>query len=224
MPLGSPPHSRGIPLPVLTEWSLARLTPAFAGNTSGTRSLVSAAGAHPRIRGEYSTGYQTIFTPMGSPPHSRGIPVHLLALIFRERLTPAFAGNTPPRAVRSCLRRAHPRIRGEYRSTISIWAAPPGSPPHSRGIQGRRSQAPRARRLTPAFAGNTRSLRSISLRVAAHPRIRGEYPRFFSISTRSRGSPPHSRGIQIRAPEIRAPERLTPAFAGNTEPPGCYQS
>ena len=51
-------------------------------------------GAHPRIRGEYSTPTYPAAFETGSPPHSRGILWTQTGQMLGARLTPAFAGNT----------------------------------------------------------------------------------------------------------------------------------
>ena len=91
---GSPPHSRGILRDQTVEDAEARLTPAFAGNTDASSAVVLRVEAHPRIRGEYRSTFFEMSMVAGSPPHSRGIPPRRALRMLRERLTPAFAGNT----------------------------------------------------------------------------------------------------------------------------------
>ena len=112
------------------------------------------------------------------------------------RLTPAFAGNTSPKAQGRRIPRAHPRIRGEYPGAPGMTRRWRGSPPHSRGIP-------------PPTALGIRSPK-------AHPRIRGEYVNRCWTGVRREGSPPHSRGILRVSRAGHARPRLTPAFAGNT--------
>ena len=60
----------------------------------------------------------------------------------------------------------------------------------------------------------------ISLRLRAHPRIRGEYIFSHAQLSQSQGSPPHTRGILVYdLIRIRDPG-LTPAYAGNTHTEG----
>ena len=94
-----------------------------------------------------------------------------------DRFTPAYAGNTVLYGLFNGRGGVHPRIRGEYSSTIASLPCDVGSPPHTRGILRPPGVAVIGRRFTPAYAGNTskRELRAKSLRV--HPRIRGEYLR-----------------------------------------------
>ena len=49
---------------------------------------------HPRIRGEYPLLVKIISLEMGSPPHTRGIPMIEAEYNSDFRITPAYAGNT----------------------------------------------------------------------------------------------------------------------------------
>ena len=214
---GSPPHSRGIPHPCLRRADEAGLTPAFAGNTGTSVMEVCPAGAHPRIRGEYSILRITLGSLRGSPPHSRGIPWKKPPGRVASGLTPAFAGNTVADDQRHRVVEAHPRIRGEYGPVLAYPVAVAGSPPHSRGILRDQVVQEAEARLTPAFAGNTVGwAREYQVREA-HPRIRGEYQEIVTQPFADRGSPPHSRGIQSLLTLTLTLVGLTPAFAGNTE-------
>ena len=132
--LGSPPHTRGICyVTLLTEGSHG-LTPAYAGNMNPVATLKAELEAHPRIRGEYSRISEILLSSEGPPPHTRGILIrHLLVWHFR-RLTPADAGKIFICGTRWLPSGAHPRIRGEYLSAGPSDCHSSGSPPHTRGI------------------------------------------------------------------------------------------
>ena len=51
--LGSPPLTRGIQSPFWASACAARITPAYAGNTSPHSASCSDSWDHPRLRGEY---------------------------------------------------------------------------------------------------------------------------------------------------------------------------
>ena len=197
---GSPPHSRGIPFWAATISAAASgLTPAFAGNTPEGGCSTPAVEAHPRIRGEYGLGGDDRLAILGSPPHSRGIPMFAFKAGLDAGLTPAFAGNTARCASDGRRRKAHPRIRGEYGSNSLATVHEPGSPPHSRGILA--------------------LCRFDAVLSQAHPHIRGEYIAWFETEVIGRGSPPHSRGIHMPIRVRIDQPGLTPAFAGNTQSP-----
>ena len=71
---GSPPHARGRPSGDKIMPLIRRITPACAGKTALTFSLVPKVGDHPRMRGE-----DVIFTD---------------ATTKADRITPACAGKT----------------------------------------------------------------------------------------------------------------------------------
>ena len=92
--------------------------------------------------------------------------------------------------------------------------------PHARGTLCVGSVSPCASRITPAYAGNTRSRAPAGRTRQDHPRIRGEHSVMFSWGTRDAGSPPHTRGTlrgRRRDGRLRG---ITPAYAGNTRSPG----
>ena len=111
----------------------------------------------------------------GSPPHTRGIPDKTGVRPVAVRFTPAYAGNTY--ASRDCFIycKVHPRIRGEYRLKTGNEVFGQGSPPHTRGIQGKKAFPSVQKGFTPAYAGNTIMSQCWIAAWKVHPRIRGEY-------------------------------------------------
>ena len=72
------------------------------------------------------------------------------------------------------------------------------------------------RRITPAYAGNTKPPFGGLRFFGDHPRIRGEhFPKRYN-SGYCEGSPPHTRGTRILKRTKNAKKRITPAYAGNT--------
>ena len=70
---GSPPLARGI-LDTMNDMpKIIRITPACAGNTTGTPKKSYGYRDHPRLRGEYKGGTPFPLSPQGSPPLARGI-------------------------------------------------------------------------------------------------------------------------------------------------------
>ena len=110
----------------------------------------------------------------------------------------------------------HPRLRGAYLLPSDLHFRSRGSPPLTRGILHFYLSHPSCFRITPAYAGHTRSEGSGHRRSQDHPRLRGAY---FSIGNHfpvAVGSPPLTRGIL--EPSGGHPEwhRITPAYAGHT--------
>ena len=71
-------------------------------------------------------------------------------------------------------------------------------------------------RLIPAHAGKTDGRVSIHLRLAAHPRSRGENTHTMREMTNELGSSPLTRGKHRRSQSIRNRVGLIPAHAGKT--------
>ena len=170
------------------------------------------------MRGEYQLRRKLQEVALGSPPLARGIHLDFLDFVRAVRITPACAGNTLSPKNKGRQTEDHPRLRGEYRqqslmlsryrgsprlrgeymSAASNITSAPGSPPLARGIQlipGRRVSAIG---ITPACAGNTRRLTMAGCQYRDHPRLRGEYWKFWKFRQDWKGSPPLARGIRKR--------------------------
>ena len=116
---GSPPHTRGIPRSRVGLDCINRFTPAYAGNTMKILGHLLISGVHPRIRGEYPSSGTALLAAWGSPPHTRGIHSGTSAQAGCLRFTPAYAGNTGRGDGTAGTGWVHPRIRGEYFSTLN---------------------------------------------------------------------------------------------------------
>ena len=176
LPIGSPPHMRGILWPTRIEEVVSRIT--------------------PRVCGDYSCGSYSRIVNAGSPPRMRGICRVLQSVHLPDRLTPAHTGNIGSRTCRISSAQAHPRVCGEYGDPTvdpcGIPGSPPrgcgeynllkklyimlsGSPPHARGISCVRRLPVFPSRLTPARARNISATCRLRSPVRAHPRVCGEY-------------------------------------------------
>ena len=69
---GSPPLTRGTPVPLFRTILLSGITPAYAGNTYANGSIPRIRRDHPRLRGEHDMNNDDISDTMGSPPLTRG--------------------------------------------------------------------------------------------------------------------------------------------------------
>ena len=185
---------------------------------SGTWSTTSAAGSpppmrgkvlwsgctpyaskdHPRLCGE-KYGYYTIeVSSLGSPPPMRGKAALPACLHFFTRITPAYAGKSFRTAKRSQEHRDHPRLCGEKCSDSEFFYQNLGSPPPMRGKDSQRAFHGIMTRITPAYAGKSRTTARAIFRQKDHPRLCGEKfvkcSRSFTLS----GSPPPMRGKGYR--------------------------
>ena len=89
-----------------------------------------------------------------------------------------------------------------------------GSPPHSRGkAQLTQGIVPQTG-ITPALAGKSEATPFDSYAAKDHPRTRGEKHIIRRVRLKSKGSPPHSRGKDLRRLGRKARSGITPALAG----------
>ena len=107
-------------------------------------------------------------------------------------------------------------MRGEYLTGTSCFVPPTGSPPLARGIRLRDTPRRSPSGITPACAGNTRSLMQMADMQRDHPRLRGEYYNCTTKKWFTQGSPPLARGIPHTKPFSVSSSGITPACAGNT--------
>ena len=92
-----------------------------------------------------------------------------------------------------------------------------GSPPLTRGTLTYTKGYGIRLRITPAYAGNTVSIRSSLINIQDHPRLRGEHSGEIFTITYRKGSPPLTRGTPLLCQLHKIRHRITPAYAGNTD-------
>ena len=72
VPLGSPPRMRGKGLMEKKQMYIMRITPAYAGKSTGTATDEETFGDHPRVCGEKHYFFPPLVARLGSPPRMRG--------------------------------------------------------------------------------------------------------------------------------------------------------
>ena len=174
---------------------------------------------HPRTRGEHATLSAARSASRGSPPHTRGTLVSRICAVAQFRITPAHAGNTPPKPVVRLFIQDHPRTRGEHAPCPQCAVLATGSPPHTRGTRRQHDEPARKKGITPAHAGNTQQSAGCHKRRGDHPRTRGEHVPRSAARVALDGSPPHTRGTPHIHTTILLYNGITPAHAGNTYKP-----
>ena len=130
------------------------ITPACAGNSSPIHRNLELTRDHPRVCGEQRQCAYIKGKVKGSPPRVRGTEWLSKLAVHVHRITPACAGNSMPRWVKSSMAGDHPRVCGEQ---ITPGApAPPGegSPPRVRGTDPFPNLTAIRWGITPACAGN----------------------------------------------------------------------
>ena len=150
------------------------ITPACAGNSDSFRHFPLNGKDHPRVCGEQSHIAKMQKILAGSPPRVRGTVLDNGRIGYKERITPACAGNSA--AWRGC--RAsytdHPRVCGEQVGALQHGRGGAGSPPRVRGTDSLHLLHHLLPRITPACAGNSASGPGRSSHPQDHPRVCGE--------------------------------------------------
>ena len=192
------------------------ITPAHAGTTPLLQQIQIHIGDHPRSRGDHATLSDILSSYTGSPPLTRGPRAPRQGCNAPSRITPAHAGTTASPNVMYAVMRDHPRSRGDHSRLLPWNSFVPGSPPLTRGPP----QAPRGRgesiRITPAHAGTTWRAPGRPRACPDHPRSRGDHLYDDAVRYTLLGSPPLTRGPQIRFSRNLTRRGITPAHAGTT--------
>ena len=155
--MGSPPLTRVLLLCRCTLSLSARITPAHAGTTFVSCSLLFPFQDHPRSRGYYSKSAINFLLTRGSPPLTRVLQHGFLANLALAGITPAHAGTTKENYSTIIEVGDHPRSRGYYASNLVILLPPLGSPPLTRVLHRQNTTFQTLKRITPAHAGTTLS-------------------------------------------------------------------
>ena len=133
-----------------------------------------------------------------------------------SRITPAWAGK------RSTLTRCYPAIQdhpraGREKQTDTVYAVLPyGSSPRMRGKAVRTGIFCLCFRITPAWAGKSRTASRETIRIQDHPRMGGEKANGSDAPDDDEGSPPHRRGKGYANYAQALARRITPAWAGKS--------
>ena len=160
-------------LSVRTMKSL-RITPAYAGKSSGQKSGKAADTDHPRLCGEKCEFVINLSHTRGSPPPMRGKEGDDYAGIAKARITPAYAGKSFHGFLRRSSCKDHPRLCGEKQCSLSEKVSTEGSPPPMRGKAIDTLSGKLVIRITPAYAGKRRSCSTRQSLKKDHPRLCGE--------------------------------------------------
>ncbi len=214
--LGSPPRARGTAAGHVDPGPVARITPAYAGNSRCHGSLRWSSSDHPRVRGEQGLSHGLRVDAPGSPPRTRGTVRRARRAQPEPGITPAYAGNRAGPCPGSGRSRDHPRVRGEQAGRSKLEEKSAGSPPRTRGTVKLVRSAFGPEGITPAYAGNSAERRCSDHDKPDHPRVRGEQPFFVDRLNDRPGSPPRTRGTVGGLVRPGGHRGITPAYAGNS--------
>ena len=90
-----------------------RITPAYAGKSSGCCRTQSPYRDHPRLCGEKKALDRADDRKKGSPPPMRGKVFQKCPIKIAAGITPAYAGKSPSHLDFPFAQRDHPRLCGE---------------------------------------------------------------------------------------------------------------
>ncbi len=153
---------------------LSRITPAYAGKRPMSGQTVPSNWDHPRLCGEKDLTKDALHWYKGSPPPMRGKETLHCWRKGSCRITPAYAGKSVEVLCGLSNQKDHPRLCGEKLSVWAFTSFSVGSPPPMRGkVFGLQVQIT-CRRITPAYAGKSRTLYAEAKNYEDHPRLCGE--------------------------------------------------
>ena len=158
--------------------------------------MTFTAWDHPRVCGEHHMSAQPSDGSRGSSPRMRGTPAMSWHAASRSWIIPAYAGNTATGVERVSRNRDHPRVCGEHRRLPPGRLLRSGSSPRMRGTHQSGLDESAARRIIPAYAGNTQQRYGGHLPRWDPPRVCGDHPNHL-----------------VKCVSIRG---IIPAYAGNT--------
>ena len=176
--IGSPPRVRGKGVQSCNERVAVGITPAYAGKSWGRARTSSRRRDHPRVCGEKYTCPLMSLSSGGSPPRMRGKGLGISMSDYSDGITPACAGKSSGLADSCDLLGDHPRVCGEKPTSYCLPRHIMGSPPRMRGKEHVRLRQQHSPRITPAYAGKSRSQGSHTAPPGDHPRVCGEKSRY----------------------------------------------
>ena len=174
----------------------ARIIPAHAGQTGGTRTLRRKAADHPRACGANRLISVAAACRAGSSPRMRGKLPASSNTSFIIRIIPAHAGQTRYRVARRRVSTDHPRACGANFSNVGNASTRVGSSPRMRGKRALFQILQGQPRIIPAHAGQTAIPRRAWDSCSDHPRACGA-------------------NYQV-VPDVHVTKRIIPAHAGQT--------
>ena len=214
--MGSSPLARGPRHGPRTHDLFRGLIPARAGTTVTVSAAGSAAGAHPRSRGDHTKRYVSRSSSPGSSPLARGPPRRSPGAAALPGLIPARAGTTGSTCPGCRGSTAHPRSRGDHDRILCFVFLRRGSSPLARGPPVFLFGSGTLHGLIPARAGTT-CRQCLHVRTKrAHPRSRGDHDSRGSALDVQVGSSPLARGPPRLQHHRSGGGGLIPARAGTT--------
>ena len=136
--------------------------------------------------------------------------------LYRNRITPAYAGKTHSDFTRQIDSRDHPRVCGKNKIINTHPLEVRGSPPRMREKLALLLLLLKQCRITPAYAGKTVVIFCSCSNLPDHPRVCGKNLQRLKSLFKALGSPPRMREKHDMVLDGVNEVRITPAYAGKT--------
>ena len=211
LPPGSPLRGQGTPGKTAAPGPPGRFTPARAGNTARRSRSDRFEAVHPCAGREHPASERPSRARFGSPLRGQGTRLGALYVPVLFRFTPARAGNTTRRALRSSTVPVHPCAGREHSVPEHCFDLGSGSPLRGQGTPAPRIRRGRGRRFTPARAGNTPAWGNWSRSAWVHPCAGREHGGCARVGRVDYGSPLRGQGTPMGCANVSFSLRFTPA-------------
>ena len=190
---GSPPRMREKRIVTVVQTLAPGITPAYAGKTFTSKMGNYTFRDHPRVCGKNQLPYSNFSFVKGSPPRMREKQRRYCKRWCWGGITPAYAGKTVFFEEQVRFDEDHPRVCGKNYMQGELDFSSAGSPPRMREKRPLMALGRELNRITPAYAGKTKSSLLNLVVVQDHPRVCGKNHFKSLISNLVAGSPPRMR-------------------------------
>ncbi len=133
-------------------------------------------------------------------------------------ITPAYAGKRITVYRPPCLKKDYPRVCGEKLLLLPAGQGFRGLPPRMRGKVQICCKKCKHKRITPAYAGKSQSVKVFRPGNWDYPRVCGEKVVPAPKPPLPQGLPPRMRGKALADLPVDFKQRITPAYAGKSNP------
>ena len=188
---------RGTPGTRTPHGILARIIPAYAGNTDVWSRRATVSRDHPRVCGEHGRQTRGSNCVTGSSPRMRGTLCRQHHGSRHAGIIPAYAGNTLKWFPTAGLLGDHPRVCGEHLRFSTRAHIRQGSSPRMRGTLALSVVSLPSAGIIPAYAGNTSFSEFYNTVDRDHPRVCGEHINANTTQLNIQGSSPRMRGTRL---------------------------
>ena len=191
---GLSPRGRGKRVVDIAQHIGARSIPAWAGETSASKSRSKAKPVYPRVGGGNQKRAPQNLSGSGLSPRGRGKRQASAFSTPTRRSIPAWAGETDPTPHIIPFGAVYPRVGGGNMNSRSSVICSSGLSPRGRGKHTSPPSASPLSRSIPAWAGETYPAQPFAPTPTVYPRVGGGNSRSPKPSANRLGLSPRGRG------------------------------